>query len=130
MCGCMDKKKVAQKRAMPEWMEKTDDFLREGWQWVYKLRSILLALPVVAAAIKLAFQNMGRLPEFVGINMQTTGEYAMMIERNVAVFAPLLITAVCLLTMFLSKKVLFPWLVSVFSLVLPLLLWITNIFPG
>ena len=130
MCGCMDKKKVAQKRATPEWMEKTGDFLREGWQWVYKLRSILLALPVVAAAIKLAFQNMGRLPEFVGINMQTTGEYAMMIERNVAVFAPLLITAVCLLTMFLSKKVLFPWLVSVFSLVLPLLLWITNIFPG
>lgn len=130
MCGCMDKKKVAQKQAMPEWMEKTGDFLREGWQWVYKLRSILLALPVVAVAIKLAFQNMGRLPEFVGINMQTTGEYAMMIERNVAVFAPLLITAVCLLTMFLSKKVLFPWLVSVFSLVLPLLLWITNIFPG
>ena len=126
----MDKKKVAQKQAMPEWMEKAGDFLREGWQWVYKLRSILLALPVVVAAIKLAFQNMGRLPEFVGINMQTTGEYAMMIERNVAVFAPLLITAVCLLTMFLSKKVLFPWLVSVFSLVLPLLLWITNIFPG
>ena len=87
-------------------------------------------MPVVAAAIKLAFQNMARLPEFVGINLQANGEYAMMIERNVAVFVPLLITAACLLTMFLSKKVLFPWLVSVFSLVLPIVLWVTNIFPG
>ena len=126
----MEKKKVAQKKAKPEWLKKAIVFLPEAWQWIYKLRSILLAVPVVAAAIKLAFQNMVRLPEFVGINLQANGEYAMMIERNVAVFAPLLITAACLLTMFLSKKVLFPWLVSVFSLVLPLVLWITNIFPG
>ncbi|MBE6926357.1 MAG: hypothetical protein E7461_05895 [Ruminococcaceae bacterium] len=126
----MEKKKVAEKRGKPEWMEKTGDFLQEAWQWIYKLRSILLAVPVVAVAIKLAFQNMARLPEFVGINLQASGEYAMMIERNVAVFVPLLVTAVCLLTMFLSKKVLYPWLVSLFSLVLPLLLWITNVFPG
>ncbi len=126
----MEKKKVAVKRTKPEWLEKIGDFIPEAWQWIYKLRSVLLAVPVVAAAIKLAFQNMARLPEFVGINLQANGEYAMMIERNVAVFVPLLITAACLLTMFLSKKVLFPWLVSVFSLALPLVLWITNIFPG
>lgn len=126
----MEKKKVAEKKAKPEWLKKVIEFFPEAWQWIYKLRSILLAVPVVAAAIKLAFQNMARLPEFVGINLQANGEYAMMIERNVAVFVPLLITAACLLTMFLSKKVLFPWLVSVFSLVLPVVLWITNIFPG
>ncbi|MBE6943936.1 MAG: hypothetical protein E7453_06705 [Ruminococcaceae bacterium] len=126
----MEKKRVAPKRAKPEWLQRAVDFLPDAWQWIYRLRSILLAVPIVAAAIKLAFQNMARLPEFVGINLQANGEYAVMIERNVAVFAPLLITAVCLLTMFLSKKVLWPWLVSLFSLVLPLLLWITNIFPG
>ncbi len=126
----MEKKKVAEKKAQPEWIKKTLEFLPEAWQWIYKLRSIILAVPVVAVAIKLAFQNMARLPEFVGINLQANGEYAMMIERNVAVFVPLLITAVSLLTMFLSKKVLYPWLVSVFSLALPLVLWVTNIFPG
>jgi hypothetical protein len=119
-----------EKKGKPEWLEKTGIFLQEAWGWVYRLRSVILAVPIVVAAIKLAFQNMARLPEFVGINLQANGEYAMMIERNVAVFVPLLITAVCLLTMFLSKKVLFPWLVSLFSLVLPLVLWITNIFPG
>ena len=126
----MEKKKVAQKKAKPEWIKKIIEIFPEAWQWIYKLRSILLAVPVVAAAIKLAFQNMARLPEFVGVNLQANGEYAMMIERNMAVFVPLLITAACLLTMFLSKKVLWPWLVSLFSLALPLLLWITNIFPG
>ena len=99
-------------------------------QWIYKLRSVVLSVPVVIAAIVLAIQNAGRLPVFVGINLQANGEYAMMIERNVAIFVPLLVTIGSLLMMFLSRKVLYPWLVSVFSLVIPILLWITNIFPG
>ena len=98
--------------------------------WIYKLRSVVLAIPVVAAAFLLAKENMEKLPEYVGINMQTTGEFAMMIERNVAVFVPLIITAGCLLMMFISRKVLYPWLISLFSLVLPLLLWFTNVFPA
>ena len=98
--------------------------------WIYKLRSVLLAIPVVAAAFVLAKENMEKLPEFVGINMQTTGEFAMMIERDVAVFVPLIVTAACLLMMFISRKVLYPWLISIFSLIIPLLLWFTNIFPA
>ena len=98
--------------------------------WIYKLRSVVLAIPVVAAAFLLAKENMEKLPEFVGINMQTTGEFAMMIERDVAVFVPLIVTAGCLLMMFISRKVLYPWLISIFSLILPLLLWFTNIFPA
>ena len=99
-------------------------------QWIYKLRSVILAVPIVIASIVLAVQNMNRLPPYVGINMQPSGEYAMVLERSVAVMLPLLVTAGCLLMVFLSKKVLYPWLISVFSLVLPLLLWITNVFPG
>lgn len=97
--------------------------------WIYKLRSVILAIPVVAAAFLLAKENMEKLPEFVGINMQTTGEFAMMIERDVAVFVPLIVTAGCLLMMFISRKVLYPWLISLFSLILPILLWFTNVFP-
>lgn len=112
-----------------EQIQKVRAFMRTAWQWAYKLRSIILSVPVVIASIVLAIQNLNRLPPFVGINMQPNGEYAVMLERGVAVFLPLLVTALCLLTVFLSKKVLYPWLISLFSLTLPLLLWITNVFP-
>ena len=98
-------------------------------RWIYKLRSILLAIPVVAASFVLADINLRRLGDYVGINLQANGEYAIMLEKNVAVFIPLLVTAGCLLMMFLSRKVLYPWLVSLFSLILPILLWFTNVFP-
>ena len=122
--------KITMREDKMEQLEKVKEYLRIGWQWAYKLRSVILAVPVVVASIVLAIQNLQRLPVFVGINMQTTGEFAMMIERDVAVFAPLLVTAACLLMMFISRKVLYPWLISIFSLVIPLLLWFTNIFPG
>lgn len=126
----MEKRKNAISEEKMEQLKKIGAVLRVIGQWIYKLRSVILAIPVVVAAVKLALQNLHRLPPYVGINMQASGEYAMMIERNVAVFVPLLVTAGCLLMMFISRKVLYPWLVSVFSLLLPLLLWVTNVFPG
>lgn len=98
--------------------------------WIYRLRSVLLAIPVVVVAMELARRNMERLPENVGINLLANGEYAQMISRDVAVIGPLAVTAVCLLLMFLSRRVLYPWLISLFSLVLPLLIWVTNVFPA
>ena len=98
--------------------------------WIYRLRSVLLAIPVAVGAIVLALYNQANLPETVGINIQASGEYAETVSRSVAVFGPLAVTAVCLLMVFCSKKVLYPWLISVFSLVLPLLIYITNIFPS
>lgn len=90
-----------------------------GAKWIYRLRSIVLAFPVAVAAVVLAINNARKLPEIVGINMQANGEYARAISRGVAVMGPLAITALCILMMFCSKKVLYPWLISVFSLVLP-----------
>ena len=43
---------------------------------------------------------------------------------------PLILTCFCLLLMFCSKKILYPWLISVFSLMLPIVLWLTNVFPA
>lgn len=104
--------------------------LKEIWKWCYRLRSVVLAIPVGVAAVFMAIHNEVNLPAKVGIDLQTSGEYAQLISREVAVFVPLAMTAVCLLLMFFSKKVMYPWLISVFSLALPLLLLITNIFPG
>ena len=97
--------------------------------WAYKLRSILLSIPVVVAAIVLAIRNMAKLPAEVGLNLQASGEYAMTVSRGVAVFVPLAVTGVCLLLMFCSRRVVYPWLISLFSLVLPIVILILNTFP-
>lgn len=98
--------------------------------WTYKLRSVLLAIPVVVMAITEAVKNMSRLPDAVGLNLLANGEYQFMVGKGVAVLGPLTLTAVCLLLMFSSRKVVYPWIISLFTLVLPWLIWITNVFPA
>ncbi len=101
--------------------------------WVYKLRSIFLAIPVLFAAIIMAIQNMTRLPEKVSIYFPGENILAASLtelSREVAVFGPLLITVLCLTMMFLSRRVTFPWLISVFSLILPPFLYFITVFPG
>lgn len=98
--------------------------------WIYRLRRFLLAIPVVVVAIRIANLNMERLPEMVGLNLQSTGEFAQMVTREYAVYGPLGVTVLCLLLMFFSRKVLYPWLISVFTLVLPYLIYLTNIYPA
>ena len=104
--------------------------MKSLWKWVYRLRSVVLAIPVAAGAVILALHNMAKLPAEVGINIQSNGEYAQMVGKNVAVMGPLALTAVCLLMVFCSRKVLYPWLISLFSLLLPIFIYVTNVFPG
>ena len=104
--------------------------LKAWWKWAYRLRSVILAIPVAAGAVIIAIFNQANLPDSVGLNIQATGEYAQMVSKSVAVFGPLAVTAVCLLMVFCSRKVLYPWLISLFSLALPILIYITNSFPG
>lgn len=98
--------------------------------WIYRLRSIFLAAPVAFAALRLAAYNQENLPEMVGINLQATGQYAQMIERDTVVFWPLVLTAGCLALMFCSRRIIYPWIISIFSLVVPILIYVTNIFPA
>ncbi len=105
-------------------------FLKNVWQYALRLHKIILAIPVVWAAITLAISNLVQLPELVGLNLQGDGTFAIQMGRLPAVLAPLLVTLVCLLLMFLSKRTLTPWLVSVFSLALPLIILFTNTFPA
>ena len=97
-------------------------------QWIFRLRSVLLAIPVGIGAGMLATRNMRLLPEAVGLNLLANGEYQWMVTRNVAVMGPLAITALSLLLMFCSRKTLLPWMISIFSLVLPYLIYLTNIY--
>lgn len=122
-------------RAKKPWMQTIKAFFKNvgivlglTGKWAYKLRSLVLAIPVFICALALAIRNLALLPEWVGINMLASGEYQWLISRGVAVLAPLAVTVLCILLMLCSKKALYPWLISVFSLVLPLVIWLTNSF--
>lgn len=110
--------------------KQTNENMKQLWKWAYRLRSVVLAIPVAFGAVVMAIHNQARLPAKVGFDLQATGEYAQMVSKSIAVFGPLAVTAVCLLMMFCSRKVLYPWLVSLLSLVLPILIFITNTFQG
>ena len=99
-----------------------------AWRWIYRLHSILLSVPVLLIAIILAIHNMSALPDIIGLDMQSNGEYTQAITKGVAVMGPLLLTVVCTLLTICSKKVLYPWLISLFSLALPLVFMLTGAF--
>ncbi len=97
--------------------------------WIYRLRGILLAIPVAYAAIQLANYNLEHLPQIVGINLQASGAFANTITREFAVYGPLGVTAACLVLMLCSRKVMYPWAISVFTLILPVMLLLSNQYP-
>lgn len=108
--------------------KKVEEVVSIIYRCIFKLRKVFLAIPVVFLAIRIAIENMQRLPEAVGINMQSTGEFALMVTRNYAVYGPLGITFFCLILMFFSRKTIYPWVISIFTLVLPYLLYFTNLY--
>lgn len=133
----MDKKRLMDKIELPQWLLKTWEVLKaigrvlgSIGKWIFRLRGFFMAIPVALAALALAAKNMARLPEEVGINLLATGEYQFLISRGLAVMAPLVVTAVCLVMMWLSRRTIYPWVISIFSLVLPILIYITNVFPA
>ena len=110
-------------------LQKIVAVLKQIGKWLYRLRGLVLSIPVGIVAIILANQNNSRLPYEVGIDLQTSGEFATMISRDTAVWVPLGITGICIALTCCSRRVLYPWLIAVFSLVIPLLLYYTNVIP-
>ena len=100
------------------------------WNYVKKFKKLFLAAPVATMAVILAIVNLFKLPALVGLDLQGNGEFSFEIIREVAVIGPLAITALCLLLMFASKRTLTPWMVSLISLLLPIMILLTNTFPA
>ncbi len=111
------------------------------WKVIYSLRGILISAPVAAAALLIASWAQQNLPEVVQIThvvIDRDAENALfglfvmtsdLITRDVAIFVPLVLTGFCLLMTVLSKKVLYPWLISIFTLCLPIVMWALNTYP-
>lgn len=109
-------------------LEKTGDIMGLVCKWAWRLRKFILAIPIVWLMVYFARLNWGLLPEMVGLDLQTNGEFTRMITREMAVYGPMAVTAVCLLMMMLSRKTLYPWLICLFSMALPIMILITNFF--
>ena len=130
----MGKETVSEKlsgfTAVKDAVGKTNSVINLIVVWLYRLRKIVLAAPVVYYALKIAEYNREHLPEQVGLNLQATGEFAMTISRNAAVMCPLALTLGCLVLMLCSRKAMYSWAISVFTLALPILLLLSNVYPA
>lgn len=118
-------------------IEKADKGYRKAkeiwvvaWPWIWRFRKVLFAIPVVYLALYFARLNWNVLPDLVGLNLQTNGEYAQYMSKEMAVWGPLGVTGGCLAMMFLSRKTVYPWMICMFSMLLPLLILVSNIFPA
>lgn len=111
------------------------------WKVIFSLRGILISAPVAIAALVVASWAQKNLPDVVEITHVVIdrkadnalfGLFVMTTEfitRDVAIFVPLVLTGFCLLMTVLSKKVLYPWLISIFTLCLPIVMWALNTYP-
>ena len=99
-----------------------------AWVYIFHFRKVLLCIPVVAASIYLARLNWTQLPDQVGLSLMANGQFAQTVAKEAAVYGPMGVTAICLALMVCSRRALYPWLISVFSLVLPVVLWLSNMF--
>lgn len=116
-------------------MDKSNKELNLAGQWIYRLRSVFLSLPVAAVALILAIRNMVKLPDSVMFSSAALNDVGNLVFQNItiskalAVWGPFGITLVCLAMVILSKRVVYPWLISLFSLIIPVLLLLINTFP-
>lgn len=101
---------------------------------LFHLRKVFMAIPVVYYAVKLAQYNKVNLPEEVSIHWVNFAEnFALvseMVSRDMAIQVPFLLTMACLVFMFFSRKTIIPWAISIFTLVVPVLLLLSNIYPA
>lgn len=117
-------------RAIARFLRATLNVIVRIWNYILKFRKIFFAIPIGVAAVHLALNNMKELPAMVGLGLQSNGEFAIQVIREIAVLGPVAVTAFCLLLMFCSRRILTPWIVSAVSLLLPLLILLTNTFPA
>lgn len=121
---------VQNKKAANPALQKTWAVVCYAGKILYLLRKVFLAIPVVYFTVKLALYNQANLPETVGLILQADGSFLMEFTRSAAVLGGAGITIFCLVMMFLSRKALYSWAISIFTLAFPILLLVSNIYPS
>lgn len=124
------KTKAPQERSWRSAFVTILNICEEARVYIFHFRKVLLSVPVVGMSIYLARLNWTQLPDQVGLSLMSNGQFAQTVAKEAAVYGPMGVTAICLALMVCSRRALYPWLISVFTLVLPLLILITNVFPS
>ena len=124
------KTKAPQERSWRSAFVTILNICEEAWVYIFHFRKVLLSIPVVGMSIYLARLSWTQLPDQVGLSLMSNGQFAQTVAKEAAVYGPMGVTAICLALMVCSRRALYPWLISVFTLVLPLLILITNVFPS
>ena len=109
---------------------KTGHYMKMVFHYIFKFRAIFLVLITIVAAIMMASYCKANLPESVGIALQSDGSFSQYITRDQAVNSSFLLTAFSLIFVLISKKTLYPWLISLFTFVVPVLVLVTNYLAG
>lgn len=94
------------------------------------MRKVLLTIPVVLLAMRVFVYAREELPQEVGLILQESGDFKYMLDRDAAMIVCAAITGACLILMYLSRRTIYPWIISIFTLVLPLFLIVSNMFPA
>lgn len=106
---------------------------------LFRLRKFFMAAPVILVALRLAQNTKEQLQgafRFHILDVLASFEASDLIIREVeiskqvAVAGPLVVTAACLLLMFFSRKTLYPWIISIFSLVIPIFILFSAQLPA
>ncbi len=133
-----EKKPQAVKENKPneKWLKTQEVFRKIGRVFyiigrvLFHMRKIFLTLPVLWVAFKVYTYAKEMLPENVGVWLLETGDYQFTLDREASLMSCLAVTAACLVLMFLSRRTILPWIVSLFTLVLPIMLVLTNMYPS
>lgn len=115
-------------------MEEMEKQSSRVWLWLYRLRSVFLGVPVLVAALILALRNMIKLPDSVTFSSAALNDVGNLIFQNItiskglAVWGPFAITVICVGMIVLSRRVVYPFVISLFTLAVPIVLNWVNIF--
>lgn len=114
-------------------------FFKIVWELIVRLRKIFMAAPVIIVALRLAKLCNEQLQgafRFYILDVVASFQEADLVVRQVemakemAIICPLAVTGTCLVLMFLSRRTVYPWLISVFSLVLPIFVLVAGFLPA
>lgn len=114
---------------------------RDLWRYVFWFRSVVLGAPLAGAAVIIATRSAARLPEtvnYIKVTVDTEAANALFglfvmaqdtITRNQAVVIPMALTAVCIVLMIFSKRMLYPFVIGLMTLALPYIIYFFTIYP-
>lgn len=112
-----------------KFLRELKQVLHVTWSYLYRLRSVFLALILALATLWVMLWCSPRIPDSVGIYLMENGQFFLLVPKQITILGSVAITASCVLMMFCTKKPLYPWLIGVFSLILPFFFIFTNMYP-